>query len=331
LAAFPIIGAQAEPAASADDNGLRAMTAQADTAVATSGESATGKVGFIRVKGDGDLMPGRAGDSAATAAGKTDAYLARYAANFGARPGELDQSAVVRNEFGWTVVYKQVYKGVPVFGATLKANVDLEGDLTSVSGFAAPGLDLDVTPGRSADAAAQRAIATVKAHPPHTHSGASSDVSGLRAAATDLVVYRQGAVKGDDGDAVLAYEVEVTNVTEDGKGGNIRDHVFLDADTLKTVNRYSDVHEALDRALFTTDYDPETGEGGEEATPVWREGQPFPGTLDQDQQDLVQSTGESYSMFLNTFGVDSNDDAGSTMIPLDNRPDSCPNACWKGA
>ncbi|WP_107772699.1 M4 family metallopeptidase [Nocardioides sediminis] len=307
------------------------MTAQADTAVAMSGESATGKVGFIRVKGDGDLMPGRAGDSAATAAGKTDAYLAKYGANFGARAGELDRSAVVRNKFGWTVVYKQAYKGVPVFGATLKANVDLEGDLTAVSGFAAPGLDLDVTPGRSADAAAQRAIATVKAHPPTTHSGATSEVSGLRAASTELMVYRQGAVKGETGDAVLVYKVEVTNVTKDGKGGNIRDHVFLDADTLKTVNRYSDVHEALDRALFTTDYDPETGEGGEQATLVWREGQPFPGTLDQDQQDLVESTGESYAMFFNTFGVDSYDDAGSTMITLHNRPNSCPNASWNGA
>ena len=126
------------------------------------------------------------------------------------------------------------------------------------------------------------------------------------------MVYRQGAVKGDEGEAVLVYEVEVTNVSKDGKGGNIRDHVFLDATTLKTVNRYSDVHEALDRALFTTDYDPATGEGGDAISPVWFEGDPFPGDLDEDQQDLVNSTGESYSMFFNTFGVDSYDDAGST-------------------
>ncbi|KRF34246.1 M4 family metallopeptidase [Nocardioides sp. Soil805] len=306
------------------------MTAQADTDVAVSGESATGKVGFIRVKGDGDLMPGRAADSADTAAAKTDAYLAKYAPNFGARAGELDESAVIANKFGWTVVYKQSYQGVPVFGGTLKANVDRDGDLTSVSGFAAPDLDLSVTPGRSASAAAERAVATVKAHPPTSESGDDVDVSGLRAASNELMVYRQGAVKGDAGKAVLVYQVEVTNVTKDGKGGNIRDHVFLDASTLKPVNRYSDVHEALDRALFTTDYDPATGEGGT-PSPVWFEGDPFPGTLDQDQQNLVNSTGESYSLFFNTFGVDSYDDAGSTMITLHNRPDSCPNASWNGA
>ncbi len=157
-------------------------------------------------------------------------------------------------------------------------------------------------------------------------------MSGLRAASTDLMVYRQGAVKGDEGKAVLVYQVEVTNVSEDGKGGNIRDHLFLDASTLKTVNRYSDVHEALDRALFTTNYNPNNPPTTPVAySQVWREGQPFPGALNQDQQNLVNSTGESYSMFFNTFGVDSYDDAGSTMITVNNRPDSCPNASWNGA
>ena len=92
-------------------------------------------------------------------ADKADAYLAKYGTNFGAGAGQLDRSSVTSNKFGWTVTYKQAYQGVPVFGGTLKANVDLEGDLTSVSGFAAPGLDLSVTPGRSAADAAARAIA----------------------------------------------------------------------------------------------------------------------------------------------------------------------------
>ncbi|WP_457205921.1 M4 family metallopeptidase, partial [Nocardioides sp. P5_C9_2] len=308
------------------------MTNRADSPVTVSDESATGKVGFIRVKGNGDLMPGRTGDSASAAASKAGAYLDTYGANFGARPGELEQSGITRNQFGWTVIYKQAYQGVPVFGGTLKANVDLEGDLTSVSGFAAPGLDLSVTPGRSAADAAARAVAVVKAAPPTTESGSRSDVKGLRAASTDLTIYRQGAVKGESGKAELVYEVEVTNVTKDGKGGNIRDHVFLDAGTLKPVNRYSDVHEALDRELYTTDYDRTDPPGTPVSiAPVWFEGDPFPGSLDTDQQDLVNSTGEAYSLFFNTFGVDSFDDAGSTMVTLHNRPDACPNASWNGS
>jgi len=93
LAALPTLGAQALPAAPAGDNGLRAMTNQADGAVTVSDEGATGKVGFIRVKGGGDLMPGVNGSSASAAEAKTEAYLGKYAANFGARSGELEQAA----------------------------------------------------------------------------------------------------------------------------------------------------------------------------------------------------------------------------------------------
>lgn len=320
LAVTPVMSVQAAPA---PDDGVSAMKKEASGDTAVSREDATGRIGFIRVKGNGDLLPGKAADSARAATAKAGAYLDRYAANFGARPGDLEQAGVQENKFGWTVTYKQSYKGVPVFGGTLKANIDEQGDLTSVNGFAVPGLDLDVTPARSEQDAATRAVAYVKAHPPATDSGRDADVSGLEAKATDLVVYREGAVRGVEGDSILAYQVEVSNVTEDG--GTVRDMVILDADTLKPVNRWSMMHEALDRALFT--YNEET----KAAELVWREGDAFPGTLDQDQQNLVTSTGESYALFFNTFGVDSFDDAGSTMITLHNRPDSCPNASWNGS
>ena len=48
-------------------------------------------------------------------------------------------------------------------------------------------------------------------------------------------------------------------------------------------------------------------------TQVWQEGDPFPGTLNQDQQNEVNSTGESYWFFKNVFGRDSYDGAGHTM------------------
>jgi Zn-dependent metalloprotease len=329
LVALPTLGAQALPAA-AGDNGLRAMKDQADGSLAISGEEATGKVGFIRVKGNGDLLPGRPGASSSEAAAKADAYLAKYAGNFGARPGELKQTAVKEGTSGWTITYQQSYKGVPVFGGTLKANVDAEGDLTAVNGFAAPDLSLDVTPGRPADEAADRALSLVKAHPPTAENGGAADLTGLRAASNELVVYREGAVKGDSGKSLLAYQVEVTNVTKEG--GNVRDMVFLDANTLKPVNRYSLVTDALERYLYTTDYSPANPPTTKvKVTPVWGEGDPFPGTLNQDQQNLLQSSEESYWMFMNAWGVDSYDARGGERITLHNRPDSCPNASWNGS
>ena len=53
--------------------------------------------------------------------------------------------------------------------------------------------------------------------------------------------------------------------------------------------------------------------------------------LDQDQQNLMDSSAESYWMHMNTWGIDSYDDAGAERITLHNRPDACPNASWNGA
>ena len=58
---------------------------------------------------------------------------------------------------------------------------------------------------------------------------------------------------------VLVYVVEVTNRR------NVRDMVFIDANTGKVVNRYSMIDNALDRELYEQRYDPanptETGCG----------------------------------------------------------------------
>ena len=316
LVAAPSLQAQAEPAAKrADGNGVQAMKNEADGLVSLSGESATGRVGFIRVKGDGDLLPSRAADSRAAAAQKADAYLDKYAANFGARPAELSRQGVEATGAGWTVTYSQSYRDIPVFGSMLRAQVDQQGDLTSVNGFAAPALDLSTTPRIDAASAAERALGTVRANPPG-HEG-DGDTTGIRAASTDLVVYRLGATKGEKGQAVLAWVVEVTN------GANVRDMVFLDASSGKLVNRYSLIHDGLYRELYEESYS--------RSGLKWKEGDRFPGRLDQDQQNEVLATGESYWFFKNAFGRDSFDGQGKKMITVNNDPRiSCPNANWNG-
>jgi Zn-dependent metalloprotease len=316
LAATPLLPVQAEPSASsADDRSVQAMKNRADGLVSLSGERATDRVGFIRVKGDGDLMPGRAASSAGSAAAKAEAYLDTYAANFGARPGELRREGVSASRQGWTVTFTQSYRGVPVFASMLRAQVDRQGDLTAVNGYAAPDLSLSTTPRLDAAEAAERAVGTVHAEPPG-HEG-DADTTGIRAASTDLVVYRLGATKGEDGRSVLAWVVEVTN------RANVRDMVFIDAQTGKVVNRYSMVHDGLYRELYEESY---SRKGLR-----WEEGDRFPGRLDTDQQNEVLGTGESYWFFQNAFGRDSYDGAGHKMITVNNDPRiSCPNANWNG-
>ena len=316
LAALPTIGVQAAPAAQADTNGVAAMADRASGDVAVTREESTKKVGFIRVKGNGDLLPSVEGDSLAAARDKADAYLDQYATNFGARPGELERTAVAKSPAGWTVTYTQSYKGVDVFGSMLRVQVDREGDLTSVNGFAAPGLSLSVEPRISAADAGKRAVGLVKEDPPG-HEGEKADLTGIEAAATDLVVYRMGATRGEAGESVLAHQVEVTN------DKNVRDVVFIDARTGKALNRWSMVHDALSRELYESSPAPEDL--------VWEEGDELPGDLNEDQQNLVNSAGESYWLYANAFGRDSYDGEGAVMKTVNNDPRiRCPNANWNG-
>jgi len=65
---------------------------------------------------------------------------------------------------------------------------------------------------------------------------------------------------------------------------------------------------------------------------VWMEGDPFPGALNVDQQNIVNFSGESYRFFDNVFGRDSYDAAGAEMRSVNIDPTiSCPNANWNGS
>jgi Zn-dependent metalloprotease/ribosomal protein L27 len=330
LTAVPVAATSAAPAASGATERpiVQRMKDDARGTARISTEPATGRVGFARAA---DLLPSRDADSSRSAAAKATAYLEEYAGAFGARAGELDRTAVRRTDAGWTVEYAQSYRGVPVFGAQLLAHVDAQGDLTSVNGFAVPGLDLSVTPRLSeADASAQ-AVDLVR-QAPQGGREAVADPTGLEAVSTELMVYRMGSTRGVGGESVLAWVVEVTNSLD------VRETVILDAESGKAVNRWSMIAHALDRELYEassndggTPNDPsdDTVEGLDE--PVWVEGDPFPADLDQDQQNEVVGTGEAYWMFMNTFGYDSYDGRGSQMITVNNDPRiRCPNANWNG-
>jgi len=319
LSAVPSLQTAAAGSPAADDTNLvQRMRSAASDDVRVTTERATGKVSFIRTVGDGDLMPSvDAGASRADAVDKAGAYLDEYARAFGARPADLVQTSSSSDRVGRTVSYEQRYDGVRVFGTSLRAHLDSDGDLTAVNGELVPVGTVDTNAALSAGAAGEGAVRMVKAQPPTDDAG-RSDVSGLKAASTELLIYKRGLVQGlRNGATELVYQIEVTN------GRNVREMVFLNADTGKIVNRYSMIHDALDRKLY---------EDSPDSTPVWEENDPFPGTLNEDQQNLVLSAGEAYWLYNNAFGRDSYDGAGATMRTVNNDPSiSCPNANWNGA
>jgi Zn-dependent metalloprotease len=334
LAAPPVLGASAAPAPTTDRSAIAKIRDAASGAVALRAHPATGEVGFVRAEGaKGDLLRGVAADGRQGAIQKAGAYVSQHGAAFGARAGELRRSEVHADRAGWSVTFSQSYKGVPVFAGELKAHVDREGDLTSVNGFVAPDLSLDVTPRLSEAQAADRALTAVRAKPSgHEDGGPAGYRNGLTVRDAELTIYRTGSPRGIDGEARLAWAVEVWNKS------SVRETLILDADTGKALNRWSMMAHALDRELYEayvddngTPDDPDDDFVGGLDEPVYTEGDAFPGTLNEDQQNEVLGTSESYWMFRNTFGYNSWDGNGGKMRVVNNDPRiSCPNANWNG-
>ncbi len=280
---------------------------------------ATGKTSMARAGRNGDLFPA----SHARPERKAEAFLATYSRAFGAPRGQLVRADIATDRIGsTTLTYTQRYRGVPVFGAMLKVHVDKARHITAVNGALVPvrGLSLGRTVGKRA--AGARAVAVVRAEPPGTE-GSRVSTQGIRATDTHLIWYRHGLVKGAAaGRTELAYQVTVTNKK------NIRDVVVVSAVGGKVVNRYSMGEDALSRELIEATLKPN---GTIQLKEVWHEGQTFPGNLNVDQQNMIQSTGEAYWLFQNTFGRDSYDDDGHVMTTINNDPRiACPNASWNG-
>jgi Zn-dependent metalloprotease len=277
-------------------------------------------VGFARVERGGDLFPE---SRSATPQGKARGFFANHAGLFGIQDAsaELRQVSSVKDAHGFThVSFEQTYKGLPVFAGLVRAHLDRGNRLTAVNGTLVPNVDLDTDARLSPAQAAQKAIADVSANPPlseETADSAGVTPTGLRAASTTLEVYRMGLVRNVPGSNQLVYEVEVTN------GADIREFVFVHANAGKIVNRYSGVHSDLFRRVFEENFDPDNQ--------VWQEGDPFPGDLTEDQQNIVTFSGHSYHFFSHAFGRDSYDGEGAEMQTVNNDPRiSCPNANWNG-
>jgi Zn-dependent metalloprotease len=303
-----------------DSEAVQRLKLRARGSVTVSTKQSTNKPAFVRAGRNGDLLPGAL---SRTPAGKALGFFGQHGDVFGVRDAqtELVQIGASKDRYGAThISYQQVYNGVPVFGGILRAHLDANNNLTAVNGVFVPDIALATQPKLSAADAGRLAINAVVADPPR--SEVTADVAqplkaaDLTAASTTLYIYRIGLVRNAPGTSQLVYQVEVTN------GRNVRDFVFVHAHSGKLVNRYSAIHDGLFRRLFEQNTDNQ----------VWQEGDPFPGSLNEDQQNIVNFSGDSYYHFFNAFGRDSYDGAGAEMQSVNNDPTiACPNANWNGA
>ena len=138
-----------------------------------------------------------------------------------------------------------------------------------------PDLALDVTPALTKAQASARALAAVKAKPSGYEDGGPAGYrSGLSVRKAELTVYRTGSTRGIDGEARLAWAVEVWNKA------TIRESLIIDAATGKPLNRWSMMAHALERHVYEAQQEAPYGYDR-----VWSEGEAFPGDLTEDQEE----------------------------------------------
>lgn len=101
-------------------------------------------------------------------------------------------------------------------------------------------------------------------------------------------------------------------------GGVQSYELYFDRVSGRLIEQLQEHCDAMNRRLFNVSTN---------TTPIWQEGNAFPGSLNADRQNLVRTSAETYNLFQFTFGRDSYDGNGAVMNIVDNSNQvTCPNA-----
>jgi Zn-dependent metalloprotease len=301
------------------DAAMARLSAETGGTAQVSMHAATGTARFVRVA-QGMKLGSQQSARVASDAAKQSAsaqFLNDYGSLFGVSDAasELSAARVTKDRQGGThFTHKQVYQGLPVFGAELKTHFDASDNLTAANGAFIPGINVNPKPSRTADEAAKTAVARVIAD--------IGRQTTLLTSQPTLMIYREGLAKGVEGANHLVWYVEVGNRVD------VRDFVFVSAHTGKVVDKISGIHEAKKRRAFDAVNANQPGPNYP-GNPFWVEGAPFP-TGNVEADNMIAASSEIYDLFKNAFGRDSFDGNGATMDSIFNRGNGCPNASWNG-
>lgn len=299
---------------------------------------------FIRLQPTSQLGPVRSQARSAKAntsrSSKVDtgnisvSFLRDYGSAFGVQNVDTELSLVStnRDKLGSShSIFKQNYKGLPVFAGELRTHFNSNGEMIAVNGKFLTDIKVIIKPVLTAQQAAGIAFRKVEQDPTKavndSNAGNKEDRMGTPAAllanSSTLMIFRAGLVKGTPGQDHLAYEIEVVN-----GAGNVREFVYVDAINGMVIDQITGIHDALDRRAYDAENAAHPGPNYPD-TPFWVEGDALPnGTTEAD--NMIYASAETYSLFDNAFGRDSFDAVGATMDAIFNRGDSCPNASWNG-
>lgn len=305
-------------------------------------DESTGFARFIRLTPNSQLGPvkaqtrssSRSNSRVVDTSAMSISFLRDYGSAFGIQDFDKELSLVgtSRDKLGSEhSIFKQHYKGLPVFAGELRTHFDANGEMIAVNGKFLT--DIKVVTKPVITLAQAKRIAYIKVNQDPTQAitpeslGNREDKLGTPEAlftnSSTLMVFRAGLIKGTPGQDHLAYEIEVVNGV-----GNVREFVYVDALNGAVVDQITGIHDALDRRAYDAQSAPHPGPNYP-ASPFWVEGDALPTSL-TEADNMIYASAETYSLFENAFGRDSFDAAGATMDAIFNRGDACPNASWNG-
>ncbi|MEP1447218.1 MAG: M4 family metallopeptidase [Paraglaciecola sp.] len=301
----------------------------------------TGYARFIRLTPTSQLGPVKAQTrSSSGSRSKADtndmsvSFLRDYGSAFGVQDfdSELTLVDTKKDKLGSEHnIFKQYYKGLPVFAGELRTHFNANGEMVAVNGKFITDIKVDTKPVITLSQATRIAYVKVEQDPTKAITAETmknrEDRLGTPQAlftnSSTLMVFRAGTIKGTPGQDHLAYEIEVVNGV-----GNVREFVYVDAINGEVIDQITGIHDALHRRAYDAEGAAHPGPNYPE-TPFWVEGDPLP-TSEVEADNMIVSSEETYWFFEHAFGRDSFDDAGATMDAIFNRGDSCPNASWNG-
>jgi vibriolysin len=257
------------------------------------------------VRGDfGSTGQSLRGFAARDAHARVGEALERIAPIFRLQAADLVVRRTTVDERGHTHIrYAQAKNGLEVVGHELIVHVDQDGRVYAANGSARDGESVAAQARLSPEAATQAALR-------------ATEGTGLSAEGARLVYYR---AEGDNR-LKLAYEVVVTG---EGAGLPLRDHVFVSARDGLVLGRATDIHTALNRAVYSAN-----------------NGSSLPGSLKRSEGGAATGDthvdvnydhlGTTYNCYKVNFNRDGYNNAGAQFKSTVHYSSSYVNAFWNG-
>lgn len=290
----------------------RAQTSSDDeSGLAVIRSRETGRANFVTARDGGPIVIPTDG-GVATALTTPDTFLERFGRLFGVtnRTAQLRPAGMEQDLLGHThTKFKQVHRGVPVFGGQLRIHQDDFGRVIAANGdfFDVPSR-MDVRPTLTWEDAVKAAATEFEIEKP--------DI--LR---TDLLIVDPGWYGDPPIGARLAYLVELEDPST-----FFAEAFFVDAHSGKILDRWSLVEKVRNRQIYD-------GYGSRDLPGILVRSENGPAVVHPaDANRAYHYYGDTYDYFWRGFGRDSMDNRGIPMVATVNTlAPGCPNAFWSSS